>query len=65
MSILEYTKEQLERAKEWKAIADKYNLSMLELHEIAIYCSHIKNVLNKPLKDRQVIKLFFNGNLGV
>jgi hypothetical protein len=41
------SEEKIERAKEWKDLADKYNLSMFEMYELCYHFLAIRNLLDK------------------
>jgi hypothetical protein len=45
--ITEVTEEEIKKAEQWKALADKHNLSLEELDELTFYVSKIKELLNK------------------
>lgn len=44
---MNYTQEEIQLAKEWKELAEEYNLTMLELHELVVYYKRMRELLTR------------------
>lgn len=44
---IKVTEEQVEKAKQWKELADKYNLDVHEMRDLCYHFLAIRDLLNK------------------